>query len=256
MSSPEKQKILSVFGHPDDAEQFAGGTMKLLADKGHDITIASLSDGACGSKTHSAVEIVAIRRKESEKAASMIGAKFVNLGIPDGSIEYNLENTKKVVALIRDEKPDIIFTHPSTGDYMTDHWHTGSLVLWAVPEAKHKNFKALTDTPPIQHIPYVYHTDPQGLMFADGQIARVNTIVDISDVIEEKLDAFSAHESQMGFMSHRNKPDAARKTRRWAETRGEQVRVAYGEGFTQQLNAEYPRRNILVEMLPEKVYTL
>lgn len=247
--------ILAIGGHPDDMNQFVGGTLFLLSQKGYNITIADLTRGECGSTTASAEEIVAIRKKEAEKAAKMIGAKYLNLGLRDGSIEYNLENVKKLVKLIREVRPDVIFTHP-TDDYMTDHSHTGRLVLWAIPESRHKNFEADTDAPALEHQPHVYHTDPQGLTFSDGQIARVNTIVDISNVIEKKLAAFSAHESQMDFLSHKDEPDAAEKTRRWAVIRGEQVRIPYGEGFSQQLHAEYPRKNILLEMLPGKVYTL
>lgn len=251
-----KKEVLAIGAHPDDMEQFAGGTLILLKKAGFGITIAALTDGACGSKTLRANEIVRIRLKEAEKGAKMLGANYINLGIRDGSVEYNLENVRKLVKLIREINPEIIITHPAKDDYMTDHWHTGALVLWAVPEACHPNFHVLTNAPVIESMPYVYHTDPQGLTNSDGQIARVNAIVDISDVIEEKLAAFSTHESQVGFLSHKKKKNAVDKTRRWAITRGEQVRVEYGEGFNQQLNAEYPRKNILVEMLPGKVYTL
>lgn len=253
------KEILAIGGHPDDMEQFAGGTLILLKKAGYGVTIAALTDGACGSHTKSAQEIVSIRLKEAQDAVAKIGASYVNLGIRDGSVEYNLENTRKLIKLIREINPEIIITHP-TDDYMTDHSHTGKLVLWAIPEAGHKNFEANPNSSPIERLPYTYHTDPQGLILSDGQIVRVNTIVDISDVIEQKLEAFATHKSQMGFLfqseTQEGEPAAARKTRRWAITRGEQVRIEYGEGFTQELLAEYPRKNILFEMLPGKVYTL
>lgn len=253
------KEVLSIHGHPDDGEQFAGGTLLLLKKAGYGITIAALTDGACGSHTQTAEEITAVRLKEAQDAATLLCAKYVNLGIRDGSIEYNLENTKKLVKLIREINPEIIITHP-TDDYMTDHCHTGRLVLWAIPEAGHKNFEVEGNAPPTELLPYTYHTDPQGLTFSNGQIAPVNTVVDISDIIEEKLKAFATHKSQMGLLfqneTQGGEPSAARKTRRWAITRGEQVRIEYGEGFTQELLAEYPRKNILVDLLPGKVYTL
>jgi LmbE family N-acetylglucosaminyl deacetylase len=249
------KKVLAIGGHPDDMEQFAGGTLILLKKAGYDLTIAALTDGACGSRVATADEIIKIRLEESKKAAKKIGAKFINLEIRDGSIEYNLENTRKIAGLIRDENPEIIITHP-TDDYMTDHWHTGALVIWAVPEAGHKNFETDSDKNPVHPQPYVYHTDPQSLVGKDGQITKVNTIVDVSDVIEKKLEAFAMHSSQMGLLAHRKKGNAVDKTRRWAITRGEQARVEYGEGFNQQLLAEYPRKNILKEILKDKVFTL
>lgn len=256
-----KGKVLAIGAHPDDIEEFAGGTLILLKRAGYATTIAALTDGACGSHTKTAEQIVSIRLKEAKEAARKLGARYINLGIRDGGVEYNLENTRKLVKLIREVSPEIIITHP-TEDYMTDHSHTGRLVLWAVPEAGHKNFEVETDASPIGRQPHVYHTDPQSLTASDGQIACVNTIVDIASVIEQKLAAFATHKSQMGFMfthTHQLKgkePPAVSKARRWSITRGEQVRIEYGEGFTQELFAEYPRNNILKETLKDKVYTL
>lgn len=248
--------ILAIGGHPDDMEQFAGGTLYLLKKAGYNVIIAALTAGECGSHTFEGSEIARIRLKEAKKGASVIGADYINLGIKDGSLEYNLETTKKVVALIRKLKPQIIITHP-VDDYMTDHFHAAKLVLWAIPEAMHKNFIVNSSDTALSAMPHVYHTDPQGLTGSDGQIARVNTIVDISDVVKIKLQAFSSHESQVNFLHKRkNKMNSVEKTNRWTITRGEQVRIAHGEGFYQELHAEYPRTNLLKDILKEKVFTL
>lgn len=248
-----KKSILAIGAHPDDMEQFAGGTLIQLVKKGHKVTIAPLTAGECGTSTLSANDIVKVRAKEQKKAAEIIGADYINLGIRDGCLPYDLETCRKVVALIRETKPTIIITHPTT-DYMSDHAHAGQLVIWAVQEAVHKNFQAPTEAKAMENHPYVYHTDPQGLVGPDGQIARVNTVVDITQTIEQKLKAFGAHESQIDFLP--NKINAVEKTRRWAQTRGEQAGIAYGEGFCQNLLAQYPRKNILVQILKDKVYTL
>ncbi|MEX0616407.1 MAG: PIG-L family deacetylase [Candidatus Woykebacteria bacterium] len=250
----DKKKVLAVGAHPDDMEQFAGGTLALLTKEGHEVLIAAMTAGECGSRELLDSEVVEVRRKESEEGAKIIGAKFTNLGIRDGSLSYDLETSKKMVKLIREFAPDIIITHPVI-DYMADHAHTGRLVLWAVPEATHKNFPADTKASSLTTMSHIYHTDPQGLIGPDGQIVRVNTIVDISETIEQKLKAFAAHNSQMGFLE-KGKINAVEKTRRWAIARGQQVRVEYGEGFYQELLEEYPRKNILVELLIDKVFTL
>lgn len=238
------KEVLAIGAHPDDMEQFAGGTLILLKKAGYGITIAALTDGACGSKTFSADEIISIRLKEAKKAAKILGAEYINLGIRDGSIEYNLENVRKLVKLIREVNPEIIITHPAKDDYMTDHWHTGALVLWAVPEACHPNFVASTNASAIESMPYVYHTDPQGLTNSDGQITKVNTIVDIGDEIEEKLAAFSLHESQVGFLSHREKKMLWRK---------QDVGQLPGENkFV--LNIAKGLINSLMQNIPEKIF--
>ena len=68
--------ILAIHAHPDDVEILAGGTMALLADLGHQITIATFTPGDCGSKELGAVEIAAVRRKEAASAAALIGARY------------------------------------------------------------------------------------------------------------------------------------------------------------------------------------
>lgn len=252
----ETKRVLAIGAHPDDMEQFCGGTLLLLKKAGYDITIAPMTSGECGSHEHSAAEIVQIRQKEAREGARRIGADYRCLGIRDGSIPYDVETVSKVVSLIREVRPQIIFTHP-TVDYMADHAHTGKLVLWSVPESKHQNFPAPTQASALDYQPWLYHTDPQGLIDMDGQIVRINTIVDITSVIEEKLHAFSAHESQLGFLkASQTGINAIEKTRRWAATRGQQARVEYAEGFCQQLLEEYPRHNILQDILKEKVFTL
>lgn len=253
----KNKKVLAIGAHPDDIEQFCGGTLLLLKQKGFQIKILVLTDGACGSQTLSDQEIKQIRKKEMEEGARLLGAEVECLGIRDGCVAYDLETVKRIVKVMREFAPSIIFTHPIT-DYMADHAHTGQLVLWAAPESTHHNFMVDSTASPVPAYPAVFHTDPQGLIGTDGQIVRASTIVDITEVIDAKMKAFAAHESQMDFMKERGKNDldSVEMTRRWNATRGQQVRVMYAEGFTQQLLEHYPRQNILKEVLGEKVITL
>lgn len=248
-----KERILAIGAHSDDMEQFVGGTLIHFVKRGHKVTIAPLTDGRCGTDELTPDKIIAVRAKEQEKAAGIIGAKYINLGIKDGCVSVDLETVKKVVALIRDVNPQVIFTHP-TVDYMSDHYNTGQLVIWAVPEAGHINFEAPSKKPAIEHNPHLYHTDPQGLVSLDGQFTRVNRVVDITETIDQKLEAFGAHVSQIDFLP--NVTNAIDKTRRWAVIRGEQIGVAYAEGFCQNLLAQYPKDNILFKLLPGKVIDL
>lgn len=252
-----RKKVLAIGAHPDDIEEFCGGTLILLKQLGFNILIAVMTSGECGTSKLQAEKIVRIRQKEAKMGARKIGAKYTCLDIRDGCVSYDLETTKKLVRLIRKYSPQIIFTHP-TKDYMTDHSHAGRLVLWAIPEATHSNFPANTKAPALETYPHLYHTDPQGLIGPDGQIAKVNTIVDISKVIDHKLEAIAAHQSQVEMPSAKSGKvmQYVEETRRSAITRGNQVGVEYGEGFFQQLFEKYPRRNIIAELLKNKVFTL
>lgn len=45
-----KKKVLAIGGHPDDMEQFAGGTLALLTKEGCEVFIAAMTAGECGSR--------------------------------------------------------------------------------------------------------------------------------------------------------------------------------------------------------------
>ncbi len=59
--------ILFIHAHPDDAEILAGGTLALLAQAGHNITIVSMTAGDCGTTEHGPDEIAAIRRSGAKR---------------------------------------------------------------------------------------------------------------------------------------------------------------------------------------------
>src|SRR3972149_5630534 len=107
-----KKRILAIGAHYDDMEQFCGGTLSLLGKAGYETLTAVLTAGECGSKQLSAAEIVKVRQKEAQLGASKIGAKVQCLDIRDGCVSYDLETAKKLVKLIREYQPQIIFTHP------------------------------------------------------------------------------------------------------------------------------------------------
>lgn len=253
---PVNKEVLAIGCHPDDIEEFCGGTLLLLKEAGYGLTLAVMTQGESGSRVASAEEIAKIRDHEAREAAIALGAKYINLGLSDEKVEVNPDNTRKLVKVIREVKPQIILTHPVI-DYMSDHENTGRLVLEAGPAAKHPNYEADTTASAIDRLPYLYHWDPQDLKLPTGQYAPIGTIVDISSVIEDKLAAFAKHSSQMGFSEHRKTSDVVEKARLWGRIRGLQVGVSYGEGLNQQLMAGYPTRNILAEALGiDKVYSL
>lgn len=249
------KEVLAIGCHPDDIEEFCGGTLILLKQAGFAITMAVMTRGESGSRAVSAEEIIKIRDQEARNAAALLGANYINLGFADEKLEVKPGNTRKLVEVIRGVNPVAIFTHPVI-DYMSDHENTGRLVLEAGPAAKHPNYETGT-APAIEKLPFLYHWDMQDLKDTNGQYAHVGTIVDISKVIEEKLGAFGQHVSQMGFSEHRKTSDVTQKARLWGRIRGNQVGVLYGEGFNQQFMAGYPSGNFLAEVLGiDKVYSL
>ncbi len=118
--------IVSIHAHPDDAEILAGGTLALLASKGHRITIVTMTPGDCGSAEHNAEEIAAIRRQEAVDAAAIIGANYICAEFRDLAIFSDDASRRRVVELIRSVRPDIVLTSAPT-DYHCDHEATSAL---------------------------------------------------------------------------------------------------------------------------------
>ncbi len=73
--------VLFVGAHPDDIENFGGGTAARYADEGHNVFFCIATNGNLGSSSLSKEEIAAVRSKEIENAAAVIGAKTIELGL-------------------------------------------------------------------------------------------------------------------------------------------------------------------------------
>src|SRR5260370_39332728 len=113
-------RIVCIHGHPDDAEILAGGTVALLPESGHSITIVSMTPGDCGSTVHGAEGIAAVRRKEAAQSASLIGAGYVCAEFRDMAIFNTNDARQRVTELIPQARPDIVLPAPPAG-YTCDH---------------------------------------------------------------------------------------------------------------------------------------
>src|ERR1700754_1188708 len=105
-------RVLAVGAHPDDLEILAGGTLARLAHDGHEVVMCHATTGNRGSFVHTAEEIAAIRLAEAGRAAEVIGAEHVTLGLADCEVSAgDPEHKRRVVDLVRDARPDLIITH-------------------------------------------------------------------------------------------------------------------------------------------------
>jgi LmbE family N-acetylglucosaminyl deacetylase len=116
----DKKKIVCMGGHPDDPESGCGGTLAKFANAGHDVTIIYLTTGEAGIEGKSHDEAAAIRKQEAINACKILNAKPVFAGQIDGDTIVNNEWLQKLQQLIKNESPDIVFTHWSI-DSHKDH---------------------------------------------------------------------------------------------------------------------------------------
>ncbi|MFC4806983.1 PIG-L deacetylase family protein [Falsarthrobacter nasiphocae] len=200
---------LVFFAHPDDVDFGAGGTVACLARRGVKVVYCVMTDGdAGGFDDDSRAAIVETRRAEQRRAAEIAGAAdVVFLGERDGYLAPSHELIGRVVALMREHRPQIVFSlHPerawsSLHRSHPDHLACGEIVTRAAFPAVENN--------------YAYeHLRAQGLeayrlpwlfLFA-GPDERTNLRVDVTEAVDTKLRALDVH------LSQHPDPEAMRET--------------------------------------------
>jgi LmbE family N-acetylglucosaminyl deacetylase len=218
--------VLAVGANPDDVEFLCAGTLAACARRGDRISIAYLTQGDKGGSAAAPGEIAEVRRREAEAAASLIGARLVAFGIPDGEVEVTLSLRRRVVEVIRSELPDFIITHYPF-DYMSDHNATSRLVFEASFWAGSRHFAGDpgSATGHSRRPPVYYMDTVGGIGFVPQEY------VDISEFMSLKVAMLSEHRSQVAYMRERDGLDFLDCMRTAARYRGYQCGVEYAEGF-------------------------
>jgi len=192
----DKKVILSVAAHGDDAEFLAGGTLAKLAAEGHSVYLVIATDNDRGSFRLSAGELKAIARPEAEAAAAALGAKGVfMLGYVDGDL-CDVKRTVlrgQVMRLIRQLRADVIFSWDPFAPFEGHPDHRA--IAWAT-----------SDAAAFSHFP-LYHPEHLAEGLAPHRVTewywyskarwQTNKLVDISDTMDEKLEALYAYACQM-----------------------------------------------------------
>ncbi|MFN8240723.1 MAG: PIG-L family deacetylase [Bacteroidales bacterium] len=196
---------LSINAHPDDAEAWNAGVLKLLKDKGYKIVIATLTGGDMGGCNMTMEETARTRYEEAKRAAAVLDAEYYTLGGTDGFLYDTMEMRLKVVSLIRKVRAGIVFTH-LTCDYHSDHRTTAYIVEAAAM------ISSLDPVPvkekPVEITPLLYHSSPFTLSDPLGsEITPPHFLVDVTSVIETKKEMLSHHVSQIDLMRHMHKID-------------------------------------------------
>ncbi len=189
---------LAVAAHPDDIEFVMAGTLLKLREIGYQIHYMNLSTGNCGSTVYDSGQTTAIRLKEAQNAAAILGAAFHPPICNDFEILYSRELLRKVAEVIRKVKPNVVLTH-SPVDYMEDHTNTSRLAVTASFIRGIANFP--TESPPGGNYNCaVYHAVPHGLRGPLGEEIVPEIFVDTTSVHPQKLEALKAHQSQQEWL--------------------------------------------------------
>lgn len=224
--------VLVVQAHPDDAESWCSGTLKLLKDRGYKIVLATMTAGGLGGVETDEEQTKIIRKEEAQKAADVLKADYYCLDERDGYLFDTFEVRIKMLELLRKVNPGIVLTHVPS-DYHADHRTTAAIVDVAAMQATLSN--APCSEKPLDVTPLLYHTAPMKLIGALGDpLPKPQFIVDITSAIETKMEMLSFHQSQIRLMkSMYNIDDFFEMSKQYNREIGEMVGFEYAECFWQ-----------------------
>ena len=124
--------ILAISAHPDDESLFAGGTLAMFAEQGHNVYILETTRGEGGEVGEPPLtteeNLGAFREQEVRKAARELGIRDIFfLPYIDPHMEINgiarpidiplEEFTQSIGEYVAKIRPDLVITHGSNGEY-------------------------------------------------------------------------------------------------------------------------------------------
>lgn len=224
--------ILGIGSHPDDLEISCGGTLAKYVKQGHKVFMCHVANGDMGHMVYEPDELRVIRNKEAENAARVLGAEHFTIDVGDTKVESSNKDTQlKLIEIVRYTKADIIITH-NDDDYMRDHIETSRLAFDTSFGATLRNIRTKSDY--TTTFPPIYYMDTlAGVGFVPVEY------VDITEEMEQKLEAIACHESQVKWMSDHDGIDFLDFVKTCNKYRGLQASVIFAEGFRQY--AGWPR---------------
>ena len=198
------QSALVVSAHAADFVWRAGGAIALHAAKGYAVTIVCLSYGERGESAKlwkqdgmTLDRVKDARRKEAEAAAKALNAhdiQFFDLG--DYPLVAGPEAKERLVDVMRKVQPSFLLSHSKADPYNGDHPYATQVTLECRSTAQawgHKPGEKVLGAPQL------YLFEPHQTEQCDW---RPDTILDITDVWEQKWAAIQCMEGQEHLWSY------------------------------------------------------
>lgn len=189
-----KPRVLAIGTHPDDIEIGCGGTIRLLADQGHEIKFIVVTSGEEGSLELRKEQLRKDRKTEASKSAKVLGATdVIFFDEPDGLTQATKETKVKLIQFIRDFKPEVVFIH-SSHDCFPDHQVVSQLSKSAIQAASGPWY---SDAGLVPHqVRDVFGFEVWNAL----QSPQMN--INIERSIDRKIQALSCHSSQIADFNY------------------------------------------------------
>lgn len=187
----ERLRVLMIGAHPDDCEIDTGGLAVKYRARGDVVKFVSATNGDAGHHQIGGGPLARRRLEETRRVAKVADIEYEVLENSDGRLEANLATREQFIRLIREFRPDLLFTH-RTNDYHPDHRHTGTLVQDASYLIRVPNI--CPQTPHLTRTPIILYMQDN---FQKPTPFTPEVVVAIDDVMDAKVRMLHCHESQM-----------------------------------------------------------
>lgn len=223
-----KLDLLAFGVHPDDIELSCAGTLLVEINKGKKIGIIDLTRGELGTRGSAET-----RKEEAENSAKILGVVVRdNLDMPDAFFSNDENNQRKIITVLRKYQPEIILCN-APYDRHPDHGRSAKLVADASFLSGLRKIETL-DKGILQEVwkpKYVFN-------YIQDQYFTPSFVIDISEVIEKKLEAIKSFKTQFFTSKKDDQPQTYISTPEFLESVinrskmfGKMIGVNHAEGF-------------------------
>lgn len=213
-------RVLVIAPHPDDEILGVGGTIAKLTQAGHDVHVTIITSGQPPLFDEESVRKVRSEALAAHQIVGLENTRFME-GFPAAGLDtvpgslLNAAISEELDRIV----PDVLFI-PFGGDIHYDHQTVFTASLVAARPHRKRIIKAILAYETLSETNWYAPPITPGFM--------PNTFVDISSVLEAKISAFAAYESQVQESPHERSLDAVRAL---ARVRGATVGVEAAEAF-------------------------
>lgn len=232
-----EKRAMVIVAHPDDAEFGTAGTVATWTRDGWDVELVVVTDGTAGGGDDATDvgpearrRVSETRKAEQRAAADVLGISTVHfLDYPDGQVTPSIELRRELVRLLRRHRPsrlvamcpDRVWDPYRIGFYHPDHLAVAEASIAALYPASQNpwDFPELLTNEGLKP-----HKVAE--LWVIGA-PNANRFVDVSAVMDQKIAALRAHDSQLG--AHFDSIEEL--VRGWMGQIGQRYGVEYAEEF-------------------------